>query len=190
MKKYLFLLSAFMIVASCTTGYHYNFSLLSLDRPVAATGKYGPVKVEKIPDSLVARYWFSDSLVDGTFSINTEQFEFVCRNKADRSIRIDWEKAAYINPYGVRQRVIHGGVLYERKSDLQAPSIIRKGATLSDHALPADNVRVYEYGYGGTTVYPLFSTREFGRTASVLLPLEVDGVVNEYWFHFKISMVQ
>jgi hypothetical protein len=190
MKKHLFCMSACMIMASCATSYHYDFSLLSLDRPAAAVEKYGPAKVEKIPDSLVARYRFSDSLVDGTFSINAEQFEFVCRNKTDRSMKIDWEKAAYVNPYGVRRRVIHGGVLYERKSDPQTPSIIRKGVTLADHMLPADNVRVYDYGYGGTTVYPLFSAREFGRTARVILPIEVDGVVNEYVFHFKISAAQ
>jgi hypothetical protein len=124
------------------------------------------------------------------FSINTEQIEFVCKNKTDHAIKIDWEKAAYINPYNIRKRVIHEGVRYERKADPQTPSIIRKGETLTDRLLPSENVNVYLYGSGGFTVYPLFSAREYGRTARVLLPLEIDGVVSEYCFQFKISADQ
>jgi hypothetical protein len=190
MKKPVLFISVCLVVASCATLYHYNFSLLAVDRPKTASEKYGPEMIEKIADSVTSRYRFSDSCVDVVFSINTEQFEVVCKNKTDRAIKIDWEKAAYINPYGVRKRVIHGGVSYERKTDPQAPSIIRKGETLADHLLPSENVNVYLYGSGGFTIYPLFSPREYGLTARVLLPLEVDGVVSEYCFQLKISADQ
>ena len=105
----------------------------------------------------------------------------------DCSIQIDWEKAVYINPYGARKRVIHGGILYERKSDPQKPSIIRKGETLSDHLLPAENVNVYLYGSGGFTVYPLFSTREYGKSARLLLPLNINGIENDYIFSIVLA---
>lgn len=190
MKKLVLYISVCMIVASCATGYHYSFSLLSVDRPSHASEKYGPAKIGKVADSVTSRYRFSDSCVDVVFSINTEQFEVVCKNKTDRAIKIDWEKAAYVNPYGVRKRVIHRGISYERKADPQTPSIIRKGETLTDYLLPSENVNVYLYGSGGFTIYPLFSAREYGRTARVLLPLEVDGIENEYLFQFKITATQ
>jgi hypothetical protein len=190
MKQKIFCVAAGVFIMSCATAYHYDFSLLSVERPPRASEQYGPVKIEKDADSLTARYRFSDSLVAGVFSINAERFEISCRNKTDRSIKIDWEKAVYINPFGVRRRVIHSGIRYERKVDAQAPSIIRKGETLADYLLPSENVNVYLYGSGGFSVYPLFSTREYGRTAKVLLPLDVDGVVNEYLFQFKISAAQ
>lgn len=189
-KKFVLYTSACMIVFSCATAYHYSFSLLSVDRPPRASEKFGPAKIEKIADSVTSRYLFSDSCVDVVFSINTNQIEVVCTNKTDRAVKIDWEKAAYINPFNVRKRVIHDGIRYERKADPQTPSIIRKGETLSDRLLPSDNVNVYLYGSGGFSVYPIFSSREYGHTARVLLPLEIDGVVNEYCFQFKINAEQ
>jgi hypothetical protein len=177
-----------LVFMSCAASYHYNFSLRAVERPKAASEKYGPATIEKAPDSTAIR--FSDSCVDVQVSITTNQVEFVCRNKTDRSIKIDWERAAFINPYGSRKRVIHRGIAYERKSDPQTPSVIRKGETLSDYLLPSENVNVYLYGSGGFTIYPLFSSRDFGRNAQAILPLEVDGSVNEYVFQFTISSVQ
>jgi hypothetical protein len=190
MKRKMFWIIAVVFITSCATAYHYNYSLLSVERPPAASEKYGPAKIEQVADSLVARYRFGDSLIEVVLSINTEQFELVCKNKTDRPIKIDWEKAAFINTYGIRKRVFHGGVRYERKDEAQKPSIIRQGETLSDHVLPSENVNVYLYGSGGFTVYPLFSTREYGKTARLLLPIEVDGAVNEYCFQFKIGLAQ
>jgi hypothetical protein len=178
-----------IVLSSCAAFYHYNFSLLAVSRPKAAAEKYGQVCIQSV-DSVVSKYRAQDSLVDIVFSLNAEQIEFICTNKTARSIKIDWEKAVYINPYGARKRVIHAGIPYERKSDPQLPSIIRKGETMKDHVLPSDNVNVYLYGSGGFTIYPLFSGREFGKSASLLLPLEIDGVENDYVFRFAISSVQ
>jgi hypothetical protein len=188
MRKFILCAGIAAVFMSCMASYHYSFFLRAVDRPKATSEKYGPVQIEKSPDSTAVR--ISDSCVDVLVTITTNQVEFVCRNRTDRSIKIDWEKAAYINPYGVRKRVIHRGIVYARKSDPQTPSIIRKGETLSDYLLPSENVNVYLYGSGGFTIYPLFSSRDFGRNAQVILPLEVDGAVNEYVFQFNISSVQ
>jgi hypothetical protein len=191
MLKLLFFCFAIIIaVVSCATSYHYNFSLLAVDRPNIASEKYGPVKIEKEGDGSVAAYRFSDSLVDILVSINSEQIELVLKNKTGHSIKIDWEKAAYINPYGARKRVIHSGIKYERKADPQMPSIIRKGETRVDFLVPSENINVYLYGSGGFTVYPLFSGRDFGKNARVILPLDVDGACSEYCFQFKINVEQ
>jgi len=170
--------------------YHYNFSLLTVDRPKSASEKFGQVSIQRIADTATSRYRAEDSLVAVEFSLGTEQIEFVCRNKTSRPIKIDWEKAAYINPYGAHKRVIHSGIRYERKAEPQLPSIIRKGETLTDHVLPSENINVYLYGSGGFTIYPLFSGREFGKFASLLLPLEIDGVEYDYLFRFSIAAIQ
>jgi hypothetical protein len=191
LKPLICCLAIIIALASCATSYHYNFSLFSVDRPNIASEKYGPVKIEKDGDnSVAARYRFSDSLVEILFSINSEQIELVLKNKTSHSIKIDWEKSAYINPYGARKRVIHSGIKYERKADPQMPSIIRKGETRVDFLVPSENVNVYLYGSGGFTVYPLFSGRDFGKNARVILPLEVDGAFSEYCFQFKINVEQ
>ena len=75
MKKDLCLVLMCILVASCATGYHYNFSLLSVDRPQAAAAHSGPLIIEQTADSTAMRYRFRDSLIEGTLSINMEQFE-------------------------------------------------------------------------------------------------------------------
>jgi hypothetical protein len=191
MRKQLLLIAGIIpIILSCAISYHYDFSLLSVDRTKPAAEKYGPARIEKDTTGGAIRYRFSDSCVAVLFTISTEQVEFVCTNKTDRPIKLDWEKASFVNPYGAHKRVIHRGVAFSRKADRQQPSIIRKGETLSDYLLPSENVNDYLYGSGGHTIYPLFSNRDFGKNAGVLLPLEIDGVTNEYLFQFKISVVQ
>ena len=55
--------------------------------------------------------------------------------------------------------------------------------------LPSENVNVYLYGSGGWSIVPIFSYRDLGRTAKVVLPLEIGGVVFDYVFTCRILEV-
>ena len=189
MKKYALLSAFFIFLVSCTSTYFCNFTLLDVQRPAGADEKAGPVTIAKDPDTLSIKYRFSDSLFDAVFFITEYQFEFALKNKTDRPVKILWEKSAYVNPAGDRKRVIHRGISYAQKSVMQLPTIVARGETVSEILLPSEHVNVYLYGSGGWSLYPLFSQNDAGKNASVVLALEIGGVVSEYVFKMKINAV-
>jgi hypothetical protein len=177
-----------LLVLSCGFApYYFNFSLFDVQRRNPAPDTLSTVAAVQEHDTTATRYRISDSLVDIRFFITTYQLEFTLTNKSGRTIRIDWEKAAYINPRGERRRIIHKGVAFAQKDALQYPGNVYKGETLSETMVPAQNISVYLYGSGGFSMTPLFSNGDFGRTASAIIPIEVDRVPYEYVIRFVIK---
>lgn len=190
MKKYTLLSAVFIVLASCMpSSYFCNFTLLDVQRPAGAAETSGPMTIAKDPDTLSIKYRFADSLFDVVFFITEYQFEFTLKNKTDRPIKINWEKSAYVNPKDSRKRVIHRGISYAQKSVMQSPTIVARGETVSEILLPSEHVNVYLYGSGGWSLYPLLSQSDAGKNVSVVLALEIGGVVNEYVFKMKINAV-
>jgi hypothetical protein len=190
MKKYALLSAVFVVLASCMpSSYFCNFTLLDVQRPATAAATGGPVTIAKDPDTLSIKYRFSDSLFDAVFFITEYQVEFALKNKTGRPVKVLWEKSAYVNPRGDRKRVIHRGIGYAQKSVMQSPTIVASGETISEILLPSEHVNVYLYGSGGWSLYPLLSRNDAGKNVSVVLALEIGGVVNEYVFTMKINAV-
>jgi|GEM_PF-2676069 hypothetical protein len=182
--------AVFLFAVSCGFApYFCNFSPLDAHHRSSASGAVEPVAVSKVPDSSVSRCRISDSLVDITFSVTMYQIEFSLKNKTGKTLTVDWEKAAYINPRGERRRVIHGGIVYAQKNVAQHSSRVYKGETLSDFLLPSENINVYLYGSGGWSMVPIFSNSDVGKTAQVVFPVEIGGVTNEYTVRFVINSV-
>ena len=189
-KLTLLIASVFLTMVSCGLApYYCNFSPLDGQRRIASAGAADSVAVTRDPDTAVSRCTLSDSLVDIRFFITMYQIEFTIRNKTGRTIRVDWEKCAYVNPRGVRKRVIHRGILYAQKDVVQHPGLIYKGESLSDILLPSDDILVYLYGSGGWSLSPIFSNADLGRTARAVFTVEIDGVPHEYAVRFVIKSV-
>jgi hypothetical protein len=190
MKKSIYTILMPVLALSCAFApYYLNFSLVDVQRRSPAPDTLSTVAAFKEHDTTATRYGISDSLVDIRFFITMYQLEFALTNKSGRTMRIDWEKAAYINPRGERMRIIHKGVAYAQKDALQYPANIYNGETLSEVMVPAQNIRVYLYGSGGWYMAPLFSNGDFGRTASAIIPIEIDRVPYEYIIRFVIKPV-
>ncbi len=188
MKKVLSL-AASLLIGSCVGGYHYNFSLLDAQRQGTASEQCGPVASVKVADTTTTKYKITDSLVDVVLSVSTYYVEVTIKNKTAHTINILWEKAAYVNTRGERKRVIHRGVNYAQKEVQQKPTAVFKGETVSELMLPSENVNAYLYGSGGWSMVPIFSNRDLGRTAQVVLPLEIGGVEFDYVFTCRILEV-
>ena len=118
-------------------------------------------------------------------------------------MKINWDNAAWVNPEGVSSRVIHSGVRLMDRNSPQSPSIIVRNGKLTDIIIPSDNI-YYESGqYGGwrylglihhTNVMSMDMQAELskansyiGKTCGVLLPIEMEGVQNDYIFTFEIG---
>jgi hypothetical protein len=189
LKVILFAPLLFLFVSCGIVPYCYDFSVLDVQRHGAANENVGPVTATREPDSNATRYRLSDSLVDIRFFITTYQLEFSLTNKTGKTLKIDWEKAAYITPRGIHERVIHKGIVFAQKEVVQHPSLVYKDESISEYLLPAQNVQVYLYGSGGWSMVPLFSNGDLGRTAQAIIPIEIDGVAHQYVVRFVIKSV-
>ena len=132
------------------------------------------------------------------FGIHQLQFDFtIC--KTDHSIKIIWDEAVYVNENGSSGRVIHTGVRFIDK--VSTTTICdNKNTDIEDLIIPADNIKSESGPYSGWIIAPLFpykantkkelghlTEKYIGKEVKVLLPLEIQGIINEYIFEFEIE---
>lgn len=137
---------------------------------------------------------FSDNVIDIQFRPSKKQIGFVLRNKSPSPAKLDWNSAAYVDTAGASHKVMHDGVKFTDRSNIQAPTVIPPGASVSDLVYPIDYAFYISGRYGGWTELPLFpeapkAMAYKGQTFSVFLPIEIEGKVRNYNFVFTIKDV-
>jgi hypothetical protein len=191
----------------------YSFALVQIDRPEATKERYGAVvTIKPEPDN---KYVYEDGLFSGLFFVTASRINFTITNKTDHSIKIIWDEAAFIDLDGQSGRVAHEGVKYADRNASQPPSVIPGGRSLTDFVLPTGRV-YYREGYysryssipggweelplvlpasrriaaGDSTLVDAFTSevsKNKGKRFGLLLPLEIEAVVNEYTFWFEVQ---
>lgn len=196
------LLFTAVLLSGCGTMYvaSYDVGLDAVERPSDATQRYGPPEITRADSAGVAKYQFSDSLITVTWLVLPQKIGFILENKADHSIKIIWDEAAFVDPNGLSMRVMHAGVSYADRNSPQPPTVVAKGGRISDVVHPTDYVD-FIYGnwrempifapYSAMTIEALEPARDHvGKTIQILLPIEIEGVTNEYTFTFKVNDVK
>lgn len=194
---------ASLSLQSCyTTSYGtiYNIGLSSVESPADAKKQFGETKVVNYLDNEdnISKYRYEDDFVDMVWYVTNERFMFDLKNKTKYSIKINWDEVTYVDPNGVAKRVIHEGVKYTNRNETQAITTIPRGAKVSDFLVPTDNI-IYSsnIGWYETNIIPVsFSSRERaeqsldkykGQKMSIMMPLQIEDVQNDYMFEFEIG---
>ena len=184
-----------LIMVGCAVPI-YDVGLSEVERPADARKRYGEHKIVSFEDGEETKYKFEDKMVEMVLFVDKKKISFSLLNKTKHSIKIVWDESVYIDQNGRRNRVMHQGVKYIKKSQPQPPSIVAPLATIEDVVIPADNVHLVGSSW---RVYPLlpYSSEDatdaknlIGEKLQVLLALQIQGVVNEYIFSFTINDVQ
>jgi len=191
----------------------YSFSLSRVERPDKASQRYGPTKIETLPPKLDYEYLFEDDLVRVQWAFRSNQMAFSLENKAEQSIEIPWDEAAFVDESGRSHRVMHASVQFADREKPQTSSVVAPKQLLEDIVAPTDYVRRVEGtrstagGWEEKSLLPDFdvhnssSTGEYatfadfeaaaaskvGKTIQIRLPLRVEEVVNNYIFTFRIE---
>lgn len=178
----------------------YSVGLQSVERPEDASQRYGESTIVDFEEGGTTKYRYEDDLIEIVWLPLSTQFAFSLKNKGDNSIKIVWDEAVYVNENGSSSRVMHAGVKYTDRNNSQPPTIVVKNSTIEDMIVPTDNVYYISGQYGGWRTAPLFtntattpqeliviSNNFVGKEVQVLLPLEIQGTVNEYIFTFKVE---
>ncbi|MGH7391531.1 MAG: hypothetical protein ACREM3_19030, partial [Candidatus Rokuibacteriota bacterium] len=190
----------------------YTISLSQVERPAKAKERYGEQKITQIQEEGALKYYFEDEMVRILWFPTSTNVAFVLNNKTDHSIRIVWNDAAFVDASGISHRVMHEGVKYADRNNPQPPSVIVRRGSVKDFILPTTNVHWVEGYYSRYTSIPgrwshmpllpnsqvggdpekLRSTAQglVGKTYQVLLPLQIEDVVNDYIFTFKVDRVE
>jgi len=192
----------------------YFLSLSKVERPEKASQRYGSQKIDTASMNKY-KFYFEDDLVKVLWSVSSDEIAFTVQNKTDHSIKIPWDDAAFIDENGSSHRVMHSGIKYNDRQQAQAPSIVVRKASLEDIVFPTDYVSWEEGGrytsgkWKQRSFYPdydyqnIYRSHEFnsfeefdkavkskvGKTFQVLLPLQIEDVINDYIFSFKVDSV-
>lgn len=159
------------------------------------------------------KYNFEDEMIKIAWIPTPHEFLFILTNKTDHSIKIVWDEASYVDISGESHRVMHSGVKYIDRDSAQPPSIVVRRGTFSDLVMPTDYIGGPPY-YLHIPLFPIYnamsdydpnypkyykdSREEFiiktkdyiGKTVQILLPLQIEDVVNEYIFIFELKGVE
>lgn len=201
-------LLVFFLVGCTTYRAYYDIGLKEVERPAQAKERYGAQKITQVEEGGMEKYYFEDDMVKIVWIPTASQVSFVLTNKTDHSIKIVWDEAAFVDENGVTHRVMHSGVKYIDRNNPQPPSIVVRKGSVSDLIIPTDNIYYwsgYDSGWRKTPLFPTYSVvgdstaatqlrskskKYIGKTIQVLLPLQIEDVVNEYIFTFEVKNVE
>ena len=131
---------------------------------------------------------FEDALIKSQFYVGNTSISIILQNKTSYTMKINWDNAAFIDENGISKRVIHEGVKLSDKNSPQAPSIIVRNGKISDSITPSDNIYYTSGEYGGWNYSNL--TKGKNVNISLLLPIEIEGVANDYIFNFNEETIE
>ncbi len=112
---------------------YYRFNLESVQRPEEVISLYGIGSIENLT--------LEDSLLKIVFSPQERGIAFDLTNKLNRTIKIIWDEAAYVDQYKSSHRVLHLGTRFINIDRPQPISSVPVGAKLDDLIVPTGNAK-------------------------------------------------
>jgi hypothetical protein len=73
-------------------------------------------------------------------AIQAQSLEVKIINLTNDSLKIDWDKSAFIDLDGNSGRIIHSGVKYNERNNSQVPTMIPPLGKISDSLIPAEHI--------------------------------------------------
>lgn len=179
--------------------YQYSDSLFDIKMVAFGSKEYMP------PYSLVLHGYYSKKKYDEEHN-SSNAFRFELKNKTDKTIKIIWDEAVYVDFYGQTSSIIHTGTKFSKMEESQVPSTIIRGASLSDVIIPKDNIKYEEWsepgrylGYGlrapSTThgewvAHPLYNNGmliDEPLTLRLMLPIQIMDEKIEYVLEYQVA---
>ena len=163
----------------------YAAQLIKVDKPVDSNVRYGDI--ETIEDS-ITRYRYYDDFIDINFHISAHDgFIFTLKNLANKTIKLIWNEAVYVDLKGKTSRVFHSGIKYSEKEEDQIPSTIISGAFIEDVAFPVDCAKWERNGWNIDLMFPNKISNDVTYNIRLMLPIQIGETINEYIFTFKLT---
>ncbi len=219
MRRVVGVLVGLSVFTSCATTYlaHYDIALTSAERPADAKERYGEYVIVASSAEDTTRYRYEDELVRISWLPTPYELAFVLENKTAHSIKIVWDEAVFTDQTGVSHRVMHLGTKIADRFSSQPPTVVPRKGMISDLIYPAGYYDMVGYDWRRRDLLPVRRSiskdggkvdgkirthsamvadfeslvmNAIGKTWEVLLPLQIEDVVNAYLFVFTVKDVQ
>ncbi len=136
---------------------------------------------------------YKDEFVDIKFFITTNELGFILKNETQLPMKINWDLVSYVDYNEESHRIIHSGVQYINRNNIQTATVIPPMSKLTDSVFPVDYVEWSTIGksWNKMSFFPgdISSKQLKGRNLKLFLPIDINGKVVNYQFVFKIDDV-
>lgn len=133
----------------------------------------------------------SDNNIDISFNIDAENVFLEVANKTQNPIKLDWTNFSYVDTESRAHRLIHTNVRLIDAEKQQASTLIPPFAKIKETVYPSDYIDNKSSGWEYKPLFPIKSTDKktnlTGKLFSFFMPIEINGVVKNYNFVFKIT---
>jgi hypothetical protein len=175
---------------SCATAVKINVALSSVDVSENSASNIHNFEADNILS-------YKDNIISATWDTDTSPLLLTLKNLTDKTIKIIWDNAAFIDINGNAGRIMHTGTKYSDRNDFQPPTIIPKKTSVIENIVPTRNVYFTDYGWveGKLFIYKTNDYKETvndftGKHIKILIPIVVDNDTIEYIFDFKVKSVK
>lgn len=200
MKKSVILLIVIIFLSGCIHKARYEIGLQRVKiGKYANKGSIKP-KVINFEDKSLKKFDFSNKLIDIKWWIDNYEFRFILKNKTSKSIKILWEKAAYVDKKGFSHKITH----YNRNNlkhyeFSNQPVVVASGSKFKSYIIPKENIYFDEskkewikkpllvYRANLKEELKVIAQKNIGKTIKILLPLQISDSIDEYLFTFQVK---
>lgn len=192
MKNILLLVVVGITLCSCGTMVKMNMVLSSVDVSQNNSSKMYDFDTDSISSVLSYR----DDIISTKWEIGVSDIVLTLENLTDKTIKIIWDDAAFIDVDGTAGRIMHTGIKYIDRNDFQPPTIIPKKTLVIENIVPTRNVYFSDSGWveGQLFIYKTYDFKETatsytGEHVKLLIPIVTNEETIEYIFDFKVNSV-
>lgn len=167
----------------------YDMPLIAVERPTDVSARWGDHEIRPADST---GFVYEDELVRMTVAKGKGTFHLLLENLSEHTIQLIWNEAVFVGPTGTSSRVSSGETRVMDMNRSQPNAVIPRGANAMLIAVPNDHHYTGTYSSGTIDFVPTpeIAPRLEGSELRLVLPLQVQGVVNEYSLLFRIEDVR
>ena len=170
-------------------GVTLNIKLEKIARDIAryriACRLAGPVASQELQ--------FKDKTIGVSFSLGEQSFQMRFENVSDVPVKIQWERAQYIDVAGLPHRLMHSGIRYVDRNNPIPDQPVAPHGVVEEAVIPVGNVFVspQKNGYDIRPLLPLDNDAAAaglkGKSVILFIPVEVNRQIIPYNFKIEIT---
>ena len=180
----------------------YDIELKAVESPADAKEQFGETKIVSKSEEGITKYCYEDDFIEIIWYVDQRQFNFTLTNKTNYTFKINWDDICYVDIFRNTHRVMHSGVKYIDRNNSQPSSTLPRGAKLVDCLVPTDYVSTNDSGldWKFETLLPyIYKDKEtalesasiiVGKPMTILFPIMIENVQNDYVFIFNVNDLQ
>ena len=161
---------------------NYCTKLNKVEKPDNPEIQFGEIKA--ITDDLTKNS-YEDNILSFVILGLSDRFSFSLLNKSQYSLKILWDDASFVDTEGSTSKIIHSGINFSECEKPQTPTTIIRGASVEEDIIPTRYI-YKDIKWKVKSYYP--SESQVGdKQVQIMLPIQIQGVTNEYVFKFNIT---